>query len=215
MKTIIHITAAAALCMALLGGCATQEDLKQAMAGMDQRYTAMDQRVAALDGRVGDNRRDIGALQQTSAEQEARLAAFSATAQEALKRAEAAEKLAVGTLLSETVFSEERVPFALNSAVLSDEARAAVDAVAARLIEDNQGVYIEVQGFTDSSGDEAFNRRLGKRRAAAVFRYLYMTHHIPLHRMRTYSYGETRPLVPNDTRENRMKNRRVAIIVMK
>jgi outer membrane protein OmpA-like peptidoglycan-associated protein len=208
MKTTIHFSVAAALCMVLLTGCATNEDLKKAMAGMAQR-------VSALDDRVGDNRREIGALQKTSAEQEARLAAFSATAQEALQRAEAAEKLAVGTLLSEAVFSEEHVPFALNSAALSDEARAAVDAVARRLIEDNKGVYVEVQGFTDNSGTDAYNLRLGKKRAAAVLRHLYETHHIPLQRMRAYSYGETRPLVPNDSRENRMKNRRVAIIVMK
>ena len=208
MKTTVHITAAAALCLVLLGGCATNEDLKKAMAGMEQR-------VSALDDRVGDNRREIGALQKTSAEQEARLAAYSATAQEALQRAEAAEKLAVGTLLSESVFSEESVPFTLNSAKLSEKARAAIDAVARRLIEDNQGVYVEVQGFTDSSGTNRYNRWLGRKRAVAVLRYLHETHHIPLHRMRAYSYGETSPLVPNDTRENRMKNRRVAIIVMK
>lgn len=215
MKRTIDITAIAVLCLVLFGGCATKEYLQQEMAGMDRRFAEMDQRVSGLDARVAGNQKEISGLQQAGQEQEDRISTFSALAREALVRAEAAEKLAVGTLLSETVFSEPSVPFAFNSAGLSGDAAAAIDSLVSRLLEANQNVYIEVQGFTDSSGTDAYNLKLGKKRADAVLKYLYETHHIPLHRMRAYSYGEANPLVPNDTRENRMKNRRVAIIVMK
>ena len=215
MKRTINITAVAALCLVLISGCVTKEYLQQELANMDRRYADMDQRLNGLDARVSDNQKEVAALQQAGQDREDRMSTFSALAQEALVRAEAAEKLAVGTLISENVFSEQSIPFAFNSAGLSAEAKAAIDSVVNRLVEANENVYIEVQGFTDSSGTDAYNMKLGKKRARAVLRYLYETHHIPLHRMRTYSYGEANPLVPNDTRENRMKNRRVAIIVMK
>jgi outer membrane protein OmpA-like peptidoglycan-associated protein len=212
MKTAI---VASVLCLFLVGGCVTQEALQKEMASVDRRYADMEQRISGLEGRVDEDQKAIGALQQTSMENETSMSQFSALAQEALLRAEAAEKLAVGTLLSEDVLSEERIPFAFNSAKLTDEAKANIDDVVRQLIEENQGVYIEVQGFTDSSGADAYNLKLGKKRARTVLRYIYETHRIPLHRMRAYSYGEANPLVPNDTIENRKLNRRVAIIVMK
>jgi peptidoglycan-associated lipoprotein len=50
-------------------------------------------------------------------------------------------------------------------------------------------------------------------RAEAVRRYL-SDHGIALNRMSTISYGEAKPVAPNDTREGRAQNRRVAIVVL-
>ena len=51
-------------------------------------------------------------------------------------------------------------------------------------------------------------------RAEAVKRYLYEQHKIPLHKMNVISFGETKPVNPNNTRANRATNRRVVIKVL-
>jgi outer membrane protein OmpA-like peptidoglycan-associated protein len=58
------------------------------------------------------------------------------------------------------------------------------------------------------------NERLGLARAEAVKRYLYEHHQIPLHKMNVISYGEEKPVAPNNTRVGRAQNRRVVIKVL-
>jgi outer membrane protein OmpA-like peptidoglycan-associated protein len=58
------------------------------------------------------------------------------------------------------------------------------------------------------------NDKLGLERADAVKRYLYEEHQIPLHKMNIISFGEKKPVAPNNTRDGRAKNRRVVIRVL-
>ncbi len=76
------------------------------------------------------------------------------------------------------------------------------------------GNYIEIEGHTDSTGSTAMNERLGLARAENVKRYLYETYQIPLHKINVISYGEDKPVAPNNTREGRAQNRRVVIKVL-
>ena len=56
------------------------------------------------------------------------------------------------------------------------------------------------------------NRQLSLKRAEAVMNYFVGQRHIPSRRFAVGGYGADRPLVPNDTPENRNKNRRVQVI---
>jgi len=67
---------------------------------------------------------------------------------------------------------------------------------------------------TASRGTPATNDRLGLARAENVKRYLYETYQIPLHKMNVISFGESKPVAPNDSREGRAQNRRVVIKVL-
>ena len=67
---------------------------------------------------------------------------------------------------------------------------------------------IKITGHTDSVGDEDYNLRLSQRRAKAVLNF-FRENGIPSDRISSEGYGETRPKAPNDTKENRSKNRRV------
>ncbi|HAR36286.1 MAG TPA: hypothetical protein DCR87_05170, partial [Acidobacteria bacterium] len=109
--------------------------------------------------------------------------------------------------------SNDEAKFAFNSAELSAEAKAAIDRFVQKLIEENKGVYLEIQGHTDNTGPEEVNIYLGQKRAEAVMMYLYKAHRIPLHRMSAVSYGSSKPVAENTTREGRAKNRRVEILV--
>ncbi len=74
---------------------------------------------------------------------------------------------------------------------------------------------VELEGHTDSKGDDAYNQRLSERRAQAVASWLTAHHGVDPARMTTRGRGETRPVADNTTDAGRQKNRRVEAIVHK
>jgi peptidoglycan-associated lipoprotein len=142
-----------------------------------------------------------------------RVTGVEGLAGQALERANAAHKLAEGKFLYEVVLSDDSVKFPSDRHALSAEAEQRLAELAQRLKAENRNVYLEIQGHTDSTGDEAYNEELGDARAEAVRRSL-SRQGIALNRMATISYGETAPVASNDTPEGRSQNRRVSIIVL-
>jgi len=69
---------------------------------------------------------------------------------------------------------------------------------------------VTIEGHTDSIGTEEYNMGLGQRRADSVRDFL-AAQGVPAEDMTTVSFGETRPIAPNDTPEGRQLNRRVEI----
>lgn len=109
------------------------------------------------------------------------------------------------------VQSTATVNFRVGSSVLSPEAKATLDDVAAQTMT-LRGYVIEVTGFASSDGNAAANKRLSDRRAQAVKDYLIQTHNISLRRVgNSYGYGEMQPIADNSTREGREANRRVEV----
>ena len=77
-----------------------------------------------------------------------------------------------------------------------------------KLLESDKISSIEISGHTDSVGDDDYNLELSKRRAWSVYSY-FIANGISASRLESVGYGETLPLAPNDTADNRRKNRRV------
>lgn len=71
---------------------------------------------------------------------------------------------------------------------------------------------IKIEGHTDAEGTPERNGNLSQRRAEAVVHYLTSAG-VPQSRLSAVGYGETRPVAPNDTPENRAKNRRIEFVV--
>jgi outer membrane protein OmpA-like peptidoglycan-associated protein len=76
----------------------------------------------------------------------------------------------------------------------------------------NGTVKIEISGHTDNYGTDAYNQKLSVDRARAVYRYL-IDNGIESNRLSYKGYGKEKPVVPNDTEENRAKNRRTEILI--
>ena len=193
-----------ALTIALVAtGCATKKYVTTEVAGLEaassQRMDGIESQVEANQSRLDAHEEDMGEISQT--------------AQEALERAIAAGKLAEGTFLFETVFSDDKVRFGFDESSLSDTATQALDILIEDLKARDQSVYIEIQGHTDSTGSAAYNLQLGQKRAEAVRRYLSQQG-IPLARMSVISYGMSVPIADNSTTEGRSINRRVTIVVL-
>ena len=68
---------------------------------------------------------------------------------------------------------------------------------------------VVIEGHTDSVGTDAYNQGLSERRAQAVVTRLINTHGIAASRLSAVGYGESRPVVPNTSAENRARNRRI------
>jgi OmpA-OmpF porin, OOP family len=106
------------------------------------------------------------------------------------------------------------VQFKFNQADLTDEAKAALDQLASK-VKDSKGYVLEIQGFTDNVGTEAYNLSLSQKRSENVVRYLSQQHQIPLFRMFILGLGESKQIEDNKTKAGRAANRRVEITLLK
>ena len=71
-----------------------------------------------------------------------------------------------------------------------------------------------IEGHTDSDGDAAANQKLSQQRADQVRNFLITSYDfISSGMVETKGYGEERPIVSNDTNENKALNRRIEVIV--
>jgi outer membrane protein OmpA-like peptidoglycan-associated protein len=76
------------------------------------------------------------------------------------------------------------------------------------VMKDNSQIEVVIIGHTDSTGPEEYNQMLSEKRAQSVVNYL-TNNGIKKERLEYLGKGESEPAYPNDTRENRAKNRRV------
>ena len=74
---------------------------------------------------------------------------------------------------------------------------------------------ITINGHTDSDGKEKYNIRLSLNRAGAVKQYLIDHYNISPDQLNVVGYGESMPLKPNTSKENKQLNRRVEIVAAK
>ncbi|HEU4469660.1 MAG TPA: OmpA family protein [Flavisolibacter sp.] len=83
-----------------------------------------------------------------------------------------------------------------------------------KLLKENPSIEIEMSAHTDSRGSDEYNFKLSDNRARSVMEYI-LSKGIASNRITSKGYGETMPVVPNDTDENRQLNRRVEFKIMR
>jgi outer membrane protein OmpA-like peptidoglycan-associated protein len=101
----------------------------------------------------------------------------------------------------------KNVFFDVNKSELRPESCTELDKLVAFLLK-NPNLKIELGGHTDNTGDKKANQLLSENRAKAVQQYLVSAGKIGVGRLSYKGYGDSRPKVPNDTAENKAKNRR-------
>lgn len=194
-----------------LAGCAKKSYVQREVGEINKKVDAVSVEVEKTQQRVQQNEVRIDAVDKSA---QSGISEAKGSAKAAMGKAEAAEKAAKGKLIYTVTLSNDKVRFPFNKAEISDEAKAMIDEAIAPLVKENRGVYFEIEGHTDSTGDAAYNFQLGEQRAMAVRDYIAKAHGIALSRLNVISYGEDKPVADNKTRDGRSQNRRVVIRIL-
>ncbi|HBK32676.1 MAG TPA: hypothetical protein DDZ78_13825, partial [Porphyromonadaceae bacterium] len=107
---------------------------------------------------------------------------------------------------------ESGILFATNSSTVNQTSRTSLDKFAASL-QNNPDTDVKIYGHTDSTGSDAINDPLSKRRAESVYNYL-VSKGITGARMVTEGYGSQQPVADNNTVAGRAQNRRVEVYIL-
>jgi outer membrane protein OmpA-like peptidoglycan-associated protein len=210
VKSLMVAAALSSLVMAQ--SCvATRDWVREQMDPLGSRVSQNETRLNQTDSRLSGLDRRIGGVEGKVGELDGRLGQIDAKAEKALN--------GLGNLRLERRFvidMREGANFRFNSAALSPQTRKEIDGFLSDLKGDPAGMentLFLIAGHTDSVGSENYNYELGKKRAEAVSRYLITQKKLDPLRVVTVSYGESAPIVENNTSQNRAKNRRVEILV--
>ena len=104
------------------------------------------------------------------------------------------------------------VTFASDSANITSSFYSALNGIAQSL-NNYPETRIQVNGYTDSTGNDAHNQELSQRRANAVAQYL-IAQGVSSSRIVANGFGSSNPIASNSTQEGRLQNRRVEIKIL-
>jgi OOP family OmpA-OmpF porin len=103
----------------------------------------------------------------------------------------------------------EWVYFDYGEAALTPKTIAVLDETV-KVLKENPTVSIELAGYTDAKGSDAYNLKLSQERVMSVHRYL-TSEGIEAHRLRIAAFGKEKPVGDNQSEQGRAQNRRVEI----
>jgi outer membrane protein OmpA-like peptidoglycan-associated protein len=239
MKASIYTRPAIMLGTALLllagTGCATKKHVQGVIAPVESRVGAVEKRTAEQAAALGEVENNVSRVDERAMEADKKAAQAGQAAQQADQKAAAAQTRAdaahtradslqqmadqtrsrltevVGNLDNYQHVTTESVYFKINRWRLTDELQQQLDQAVAKL-QGNANFILEIQGFTDTTGNPQSNLELSRKRADSVVRYLTTKHNIPLRRIHVLGVGVDESS-DNSTREAREQNRRVDINV--
>lgn len=220
MKKLVMVLSVLALAVGSTTACATKGFVRTNVGEVNDKVDTLSRSVEETQERTRANEERIVEVDQKALAADQRAAAAGERAETAYAAAEAVDtradelERAAKRLVYEVVLSEDKGNFRFGAATMPDDAKAELDQLVQQLKSEPSGAYLEIEGHTDSTGPAQLNYRLGLERAENVKRYLYEEHQVPLHRINIISYGEDKPIAPNNTRDGRAQNRRVVIRVL-
>ncbi len=103
--------------------------------------------------------------------------------------------------------------FDFNKSSIKPESRSTLDR-AIKIMIDNPGIRVRIEGHTDSVGSDSYNQTLSQKRADSVKAYLVKEGAINASRIVSVGRGEGEPIASNDTDEGRSVNRRIEFVVL-
>ncbi len=207
----LAVAGVAVLSLVAANGCVTKKAWRENVAATDTRMQGVETGLETQEKRTSD----------LASETDTRIKQVKGTAEQAVEignqamtKAETAEKLARGKILWTVTLSDDSVRFSFDGDKVPGGAQAILDDLASKVKSMDRTVYLEIEGHTDNIGSDDYNQHLAAMRAESVRNYLAEKDGIPLHAMNIISFGETKPVAANTTSEGRAKNRRVVVRVL-
>lgn len=223
IKTGILVTAIA-VALLLLSGCATKKYVRQQIDPLTGKVTELSEVTRKNSSDIKDV--DTRAQQGIQAAND-RADSANSKAQSADQKAESAQSMAkevqgqvdgvatrfnkiLGNIDNYKTTDTVKLHFGSNQYKLDDKAKTELESMAMK-IKDRNGFIVQVEGYTDSTGNKEYNNDLSQKRAQSVVRYMAEKYDIPLYRMFIIGLGESKPVEPNNSRKGREENRRVEV----
>jgi outer membrane protein OmpA-like peptidoglycan-associated protein len=113
-------------------------------------------------------------------------------------------------ILTDGKFVTHAITFDVNKSTIKPESMGFLNSLL-KFLQDNKALKLEIDGHTDSDGDDASNQKLSEARANAVKTFL-VSAGIDASRLTVKGFGETKPVADNNTLEGKAMNRRVEFI---
>jgi outer membrane protein OmpA-like peptidoglycan-associated protein len=210
--------------------------VEQRVSGTEGKNVDQDKQLAAHGTQIEGIDRDLSRTKERVTDADAKAVAAGDAAKQADTKAQGAQTAADGArglaqqgverstqvgrnlddykgnvdknLYKYTMVKSETVTFGLNRKTLDKDAKAKLDDFGKSLGSMDRYV-VEVQGFTDKTGDPIYNDSLSQERAASVARYLANEHKVPLHSITMLGTGISEG--EQKTRADRAQSRKVDI----
>ncbi len=210
MKHRLLLAAGLAL---LTVGCVSNKKFETTVSSMTSRVDGIQTTVEDQGQKIQDLDKKDAELASEIQRTEGLAGQAKQVGTDALTKAEAAAIAARGKVIWKVTLTNNDMRFGSDSFIITPQGAAVLDQFVERVKSFDRMVFVEIQGYTDSAGGEAYNLVLGQRRADAVRDYIYQ-HGIPLNLLSTISFGQKNPIASNQTREGRAQNRRVELLVL-
>jgi outer membrane protein OmpA-like peptidoglycan-associated protein len=221
-KGMLSATITLAVGTLFIAGCATKNYVKQSITPVDQKIDQVDK---SSQSRDSTQVADINKTNQVVDENEKKLSATTEVAMTAdneakgaiAKTSQNAKDLndlrnVVANIDDYKPAGQTVVHFGIAKDTLSKDEKAKLDDVA-KQITSQARYFITVMGYTDQTGDQAFNDRLSRARADQVISYLVGSHDIPVYRIHMFGLGDQKLIDEGKGKEARAASRRVEITV--
>jgi len=228
MRNSLFAAALLTLSVAVAPACATKKYVRTEVGNVNSKVDTLSGTVEETQERTRKNEERIGAVDEKAEAAGRSATSARAAADAAANAAKEVDGKVTATnnrittveaasrkLVFEVTLSEDQGNFAFGKTELPDAAKARLDMLVQQMKADtSKNIFIEIEGHTDNVGSPVINEKIGMERAEAVKRYLYEQHQVPLHKMNVISYGEEKPVAPNNKRDGRAQNRRVVVKVL-
>ena len=223
-KAAISATIVLAVGSLFVAGCATKGYVRKSVEPVDQKVDQVDQ---AAQKRDASQVADLNKTNQVVDENEKKLDATSeiartadSTSKGAMSKADQNAKDVSGLRanLQDVVaniddykpVNQAVVHFKVNQKQLTKDEKVKLDEVASQ-VGSLPRYFITVEGFTDQTGDAAYNDQLSRERANYVISYLVGAHDIPVYRIHVVGLGEQKLIDEGKGRKAREESRRAEI----
>ena len=117
-------------------------------------------------------------------------------------------------VVGSTIEITDQIHFKTGSAEILSDSENTLQAVLTIIKDHPEFTKIRIEGHTDNVGAKAMNQTLSGKRANSVKAWL-VSHGIVVGRLTAQGFGDSKPIVPNDTDQGRAANRRVEFHIEK
>jgi len=229
VRTASIAIGAASLLLLGTTGCATKKFTRQTVAPVEARVSTVEKKSADHSSAIGELENGLSRTDERVSEADKKAAAAAEAANRANDAAGRANDAAgqarqvaengmtrIGEVVENfdnyKLVTTKAVLFPVGKSILTKDAKADLDAAVTN-IQGAKNFVLEVQGFTDKTGNPQMNLALSQKRADTVVRYLTEEHQVPLRKVHVLGLGADTPVADNKTRDGRKQNRRVELKV--